>query len=284
MSDEINVLSRTQIIYVEPSTGSVSVINAGPPGPSGSGGGGGGSGFPITEDDALNTYTVDVISGIIRVISSRDASLGDDVASVTAATGQYTDDSAAGLHASTASLNAEFQVMVSEASPNEPTFRFSGPFGIAQLVVGSGNPNVSGLNAAYKGSLYLDCSNAKLYQNTNGATAWALVGDPVSVSTSVSGAVTVNYTIAQIHRLLLTGNITGLTLSGTVSGAGASLTLYLVQDSTGSRTVVWPSSVKWPGGTAPVLSTAPNSVDLVVMETFDGGTTWYANLAGKNYA
>jgi hypothetical protein len=43
MSDEINVLSRTQLIYVEPSSGSVSVINAGPAGPSGSGGGGGGS-------------------------------------------------------------------------------------------------------------------------------------------------------------------------------------------------------------------------------------------------
>jgi hypothetical protein len=116
------------------------------------------------------------VAGIIRVSSSRDASSGDDVASVTAATGQYTDDSAAGLHASTASLNAEFQVVVSETLPNEPTFRFMGPYGIAQLVIGSGNPNTSGLNNAYKGSLYIDTTNAKLYQNTNGAAAWALVG------------------------------------------------------------------------------------------------------------
>jgi len=35
MSDEINVLQRTQIIYVEPPSGSVSVINAGPMGPPG---------------------------------------------------------------------------------------------------------------------------------------------------------------------------------------------------------------------------------------------------------
>jgi hypothetical protein len=34
MTDEINVLSRSQIINVEPSSGSVAVINAGPPGPS----------------------------------------------------------------------------------------------------------------------------------------------------------------------------------------------------------------------------------------------------------
>jgi len=33
MSGEINVISRTQIIVVEPVSGSVSIINAGPPGP-----------------------------------------------------------------------------------------------------------------------------------------------------------------------------------------------------------------------------------------------------------
>jgi hypothetical protein len=42
MTDEINVLSRTQIINVEPSSGAVSVINAGPVGPPGEPGGGGG--------------------------------------------------------------------------------------------------------------------------------------------------------------------------------------------------------------------------------------------------
>lgn len=35
MSGEINVVSRTQQIIVEPAFGSVAVINAGPPGPGG---------------------------------------------------------------------------------------------------------------------------------------------------------------------------------------------------------------------------------------------------------
>jgi hypothetical protein len=145
-------------------------------GPAGIPGEVGSAEFPITEDDGFNTYTIDVTSGILKIASSRDTSGGDDVASVTAATTSYSDDSAAGLHASTPSLNAEFQVMVSESLPNEPTFRFIGPYGIAQLVIGSGNPNTSGLNNAYKGSLYIDTGNAKLYQNTDGAAAWALVG------------------------------------------------------------------------------------------------------------
>lgn len=36
MSHEINVISKTQIIVVEPSSSSVSIINAGPQGPAGS--------------------------------------------------------------------------------------------------------------------------------------------------------------------------------------------------------------------------------------------------------
>lgn len=35
MSDEINVISRTQIIVVDPYSSAVSVINAGPAGPAG---------------------------------------------------------------------------------------------------------------------------------------------------------------------------------------------------------------------------------------------------------
>lgn len=48
MSGEINVLSRTQIINVDPSSGTVSVINAGPQGPAGPNGG-----VPIADFNTL---------------------------------------------------------------------------------------------------------------------------------------------------------------------------------------------------------------------------------------
>jgi len=101
---------------------------------------------------------------------------------------------------------------------------------------------------------------------------------------SVSGAVTVDFSTASTHYLTLTGNVTALTLSNTVSAKVCSLTLYLVQDGTGSRLVTWPASVKWPNGIAPTLSTTANAIDIVVLETLDGGTTWFANVAGKAYA
>lgn len=61
-----------------------------------------------------------------------------------------------------------------------------------------------------------------------------------------------------ITRLTLTANCT---LTFPAAAPGKSFTLVLVQDSTGSRTVTWPATVKWPGGTAPTLSTGAGKVD-----------------------
>jgi hypothetical protein len=41
------------------------------------------------------------------------------------------------------------------------------------------------------------------------------------------------------------------------------LTLRLVQDSTGSRRVVYPDSARFPGGVTPTLTAMPHAVDLV---------------------
>jgi len=65
------------------------------------------------------------------------------------------------------------------------------------------------------------------------------------------------------------------------TGSGAStLELYLTS-TTGAETVTWPGSVVWPGGTAPTLGTGgAGSVDRIILETLDGGTTWYGTQVG----
>ena len=73
------------------------------------------------------------------------------------------------------------------------------------------------------------------------------------------------------------------TLSGATSGRATTLELILTQDATGGRVVTWPASVKWSGG-QPILSTAANAVDRIVLVTYNGGTTWYGDMIGKGYA
>jgi hypothetical protein len=45
--------------------------------------------------------------------------------------------------------------------------------------------------------------------------------------------------------------------------AGATYVLRVIQDATGSRTLAYGSAFKWPGGSAPTLSTAANAVDVL---------------------
>jgi hypothetical protein len=46
----------------------------------------------------------------------------------------------------------------------------------------------------------------------------------------------------------------------------------------GAHTVTWPTSVDWPGGTAPTLTTSGK--DQLVFTTRDAGTNWYGFVAG----
>lgn len=62
---------------------------------------------------------------------------------------------------------------------------------------------------------------------------------------------------------VLAAGANALTFSG-LNGYGRDLDLLLTQPASGGpSTVTWPSNVKWPGGTAPTLSTAANATDWV---------------------
>lgn len=73
-------------------------------------------------------------------------------------------------------------------------------------------------------------------------------------------AKTIDWTAGNKQKITLTGNCT---FTFTAPSGPANLILRLIQDGTGSKTVTWPATVKWPEGTAPTLSTAASSVDIV---------------------
>jgi hypothetical protein len=83
------------------------------------------------------------------------------------------------------------------------------------------------------------------------------------------------------HSATLNSATVTFTFTGAISGEPAAMVLELTQDGTGGRLVTWPGSVVWPGGTAPTLSTAGGATDILLMETRDGGTTWYGFPTGS---
>ena len=92
-----------------------------------------------------------------------------------------------------------------------------------------------------------------------------------TITGSGSALTLVDVSVAQMHWVVLNAAPCVLTFPTPI--AGASIALALVQDSSGSRTVTWPSNVKWPAGTTPTLSTGANKVDIFRFLCFDN-TNW----------
>ena len=94
---------------------------------------------------------------------------------------------------------------------------------------------------------------------------------------------TINLSIATNFVHDLTGNTNYAFSSPASTGNASSFTLKTIQDST-ARTITWPSTVDWAGGTAPTLTATANGVDVFVFYTIDGGTTYYGFTAGQAMA
>lgn len=107
--------------------------------------------------------------------------------------------------------------------------------------------------------------------------------ETLSVLGNSTGAKTINLANGNVFSATLTGNVT-FTFSGATASTACSFGLYLTQDATGGRTVIWPASVKWAGGTAATLSTGAAGIDILVFETINGGTTWFGSLVGANFS
>lgn len=86
---------------------------------------------------------------------------------------------------------------------------------------------------------------------------------------------------------LANGSLQFLTLNDNTSlvfpdlEQGKSFTLFLKQDGTGSRTVTWPGTVAWPGGTTPTMTSTANKSDKFVFVC--DGSKWFGSVAGQNY-
>ena len=72
------------------------------------------------------------------------------------------------------------------------------------------------------------------------------------------------------------------TLTFTAPNGPCNITLMIVQGASTNFTLTWPANVKWPGGTAPTLSTANNAIDVITLvwdDTGGGDGTYYGQAA-----
>lgn len=88
-----------------------------------------------------------------------------------------------------------------------------------------------------------------------------VLGKRQSGSESDGATVTIDWSAEAkgvLRSIELGGN---RTIAFTNPTVGQLIMLRVVQDSTGSRTLTWPGTIKWPSATEPTLTTTGNRVD-----------------------
>jgi hypothetical protein len=107
----------------------------------------------------------------------------------------------------------------------------------------------------------------------------------VRVQANTGAAYEIDLEAANVFELTLTDDCTFTFSNPPASGTAGSFMAVLKQDGTGSRTATWPSSVYWPDGSAPTLTTtATTGVDIFAFMTVDGGTTWWGVISGQDFS
>ena len=97
------------------------------------------------------------------------------------------------------------------------------------------------------------------------------IGFTQQTATGVVGTTAINWTLG--NKFFFTFGNGNETFTFTAPTKPCNLVLVIKQYSTGGQTATWPGTVKWPGGTAPTLSTGNDDIDVVTF--YYDGTNYY---------
>lgn len=103
----------------------------------------------------------------------------------------------------------------------------------------------------------------------------------LSNTTVSTAATTLDLSTSNFFNLTMSSNTT-FTFSNAPSGRAFYFTIVATQDATGGRTITWPATAKYAGGTAPPQTTTANAVDVWNVLTYNGGTSYIVSLSAKN--
>lgn len=99
---------------------------------------------------------------------------------------------------------------------------------------------------------------------------------PVVVSFNATTMI-VDCSLSNVFTTTFTANVT---VAPTLSNPrdGQTINWFITQDGTGSRTMTWPTSFKWPVGANKILSTSANAADLAIATYRAATGFWYVTL------
>ena len=109
------------------------------------------------------------------------------------------------------------------------------------------------------------------------------IKDYSETKTALSAAATVpcDLSTGNVFTLTADQNTTFVFSNPSPTGKSCAFTLIWTQDSS-DRTITWPATVDWAGGSAPDVTSGSGKIDVYTFFTMDAGTIWYGFQAGAD--
>lgn len=166
----------------------------------------------------------------------------------------------------------------------------------------SGTWNGTAIGSAYGGMVYpgagIPVSTGSAWTTSKASPSGVIVGTTdtqtltnkqwqaynetvTTVGTVATTTYNIDLSLSNIFDITLGNNVTFTFTNPPASGISKNCTVILRQDATGNRLATF-TNAKYTDGTAPILSTGANQIDVLTFFTLNGGSFWFGTFAMAN--
>jgi hypothetical protein len=163
-----------------------------------------------------------------------------------------------------------------EATSTFATLNGSNAIGVWNISISGNAATASVADSITPGTTISSLTIDQLTTQVNNQTAAAVINSTASTTLDCS---TANY-----FPIVLTTNTSLVFTNVPAAGTVYNTVIETTQDSTGNRTLSWPTGANflWNNGVVGTPSTGAGQIDVYTLMTRDGGATWFIGQAFKN--
>jgi hypothetical protein len=100
-----------------------------------------------------------------------------------------------------------------------------------------------------------------------------------------AGTLTLDLATATIFNVAINATVTSVTISSanTIAAGNQGTGFIIIANGTGtSYAIAWPNSIRWPGNTAPTITSTAGKRDVLTFFSTDQGATFNSFISGQN--
>jgi hypothetical protein len=109
--------------------------------------------------------------------------------------------------------------------------------------------------------------------------------ETVSNPAIAAGTLTLDLATATIFNVAINATVTSVTISNanTIAAGNQGTGFIVIANGTGtSYAIAWPNSIRWPGNTAPTITSTAGKRDILTFFSTDQGATFNSFISGQN--